>query len=47
MDDAVFFSANLLAGEARHLVDSQPTQASKAKYFLDHMTKAVSVDLCW
>ncbi|XP_065901851.1 NACHT, LRR and PYD domains-containing protein 3-like isoform X2 [Dysidea avara] len=41
MDDAVFiaelFSANLLSGEAKHLVDSKPTPASKAKYFLDHM----------
>ena len=41
MDDVVFiaelFSANLLSGEARHLVDSKPTPASKAKYFLDHM----------
>jgi len=41
MDDAVFiaelFSANLLSGEAKYLVDSKPTRASQAKYFLDHM----------
>ena len=41
MDDAVFiaelFSANLLSCDAKYLVDSKPTRASKAKYFLDHM----------
>jgi len=43
MDDAVFsaelFSANLLSSDIKYLVESKPTRASKAEYFLDHMIK--------
>ncbi|XP_065900737.1 NACHT, LRR and PYD domains-containing protein 3-like isoform X3 [Dysidea avara] len=43
MDDAVFiaemFSANLLPDDAKDLVESKPSRASKASYFLDHMIK--------
>jgi len=41
MNDAVFihelFSANLLPGDVNNLVESRPTRASKAAYFLDQM----------
>ena len=43
MDDAVFiaelFSANLLPDDVKDVVESKPSQASKASYFLDHMIK--------
>ncbi|XP_065898529.1 NACHT, LRR and PYD domains-containing protein 3-like isoform X2 [Dysidea avara] len=43
MDDAVFiaelFSANLLPGDVKDFVESKPSRAIKASYFLDHMIK--------
>ena len=43
LDDDVFiaelFSANLLPDDAKDLVESKPSRASKASYFLDHMIK--------
>jgi len=43
MEDAVFiaelFSANLLPDDVKGLVESRPSRASKASYFLDHVIK--------
>jgi len=43
MDDVTFiaqlFSVNLLPGDAKDLMGSHPTQASKASWFLDRMIK--------
>ena len=50
MNDAVFMhklsSANLFPGDVKDLVESKPTSAKKAAYFLDHMIEpSVTTDV--